>query len=268
MTGSYDPRRTSVGGLAGELARLDAQAALSFDEELRIFAEIGLAGSGTLLEVGCGSGAVTRRLRAALPATRMVALDLDPTLLAHAGGAGVPLVVADAAQLPIGSSCVDGALVRYVMQHLANPVGVLAEIRRVLRPGGVVALVDVDSALWGLADPVYPEVVPVHLRMAQAQSNAGGDRLIGRRLTRLLRSAGFTAIGLRPFAVTSDRHPMEEFAPLLGPTRLAPLVESGDLTLRELALTTDRWNKFRDDPDAWVMLLGFVAFASAPDPTH
>jgi hypothetical protein len=102
--------------------------------------------------------------------------------------------------------------------------------------------------------------------MAQAQSNAGGDRLVGRRLTRLLRSAGFTGIGLRPFAVTSDGHPMREFAPLLGPARLAPLVESGDLTLLELALATDRWRKFRDDPDAWVMLLGFVAFGRAPNP--
>lgn len=266
MAGSYDPDRTTAGGRAAELARLDAQAELCFDEELRVFGEIGLAVPGVLLEVGCGSGAVTRRLRAALPASRVVGLDIDPTLLAHARGAGAPLVAADAARLPVTSGRADAVLIRYVLQHLAHPVGVLEEARRVLRPGGVVAVVDVDAELWGLAEPLYPEVVPVHMRMARAQRKAGGDRLIGRRLTRLLRWAGFDRVGLRPFAVTSDARPLADFTPLLGPGRLAPLVASGDLTLGELALAADRWRKLRDDPDAWVMLLGLVAFGSAPSP--
>ncbi len=81
-SGSYDPARTTAGGLAGEIARLEAQAEFSFAEELRILRESGIGGSGTLLELGAGSGAVTRRLRAAMPDARILALDIDQTLRA------------------------------------------------------------------------------------------------------------------------------------------------------------------------------------------
>jgi SAM-dependent methyltransferase len=264
MAGSYDPQRTTAGGLAAELTRLNAQAALSFEEELRIYRHIGLADADPLLEVGCGPGAVTRRLRTALPDTRIVGLDVDVTLLDHARQAGTTLIAGDATQLPLRDACFGAALVRYVMQHLARPQRLLAELIRVVRPGGVVALVDVDSMLWGLVEPWYPELANINGRMVTAQQDAGGDRLVGRRLTRLLRAAGFVDVAMHPFAMTSDARPLDDFAPLLGPARLAPLLTSGALTLRELAVAADCWRRFRSDPDAWIMLLGFVATGRAP----
>jgi ubiquinone/menaquinone biosynthesis C-methylase UbiE len=258
--GSYDPARTTGGGLTAELDRLVAQAALSFPEELRILRELGMAG-GTVLELGAGPGAVTRRLRAALPAgTALIAADIDGDLLAHAAGPGVTLLVADGADLPLPDASVDFVLLRYVLQHVPDPAAVLTEVRRVLKPGGRVACTEVDSALWG----AYPELAGVHAKMAAAQRADGGDRSIGRRLPRLLRAAGFDEVVLRPFATTNDDHPTDAFAPQLGPQRLEPLVARGVLSLAELALAADRWNRFRSDPDAWVMLLGLTAAATAP----
>ncbi|MEW1911114.1 methyltransferase domain-containing protein [Kitasatospora sp. NPDC085895] len=264
--GSYDPARTTGGGLAAELDRLEAQAALSFAEELHLLRELGIAvPGGTVLELGAGPGAVTRRLRAALPAdTALVAADIDGELLARAAGPGVTLLVADGADLPLEDGSVDFVLLRYVLQHVPDPAAVLAEVRRVLRPGGRVACTEVDSACWGAADPSYPELAGVHAKMAAAQRTAGGDRAIGRRLPRLLRAAGFEDVVLRPFATTNDDHPTDAFAPQLGPQRLEPLVARGVLSLAELALAADRWNRFRSDPDAWVMLLGLTAAATAP----
>ncbi|MER7583661.1 methyltransferase domain-containing protein [Kitasatospora sp. NPDC097691] len=276
--GSYDPARTTGGGLAAELDRLEAQAALSFPEELRILRELGIGtdtgtgagtdtapGPATVLELGAGPGAVTRRLRAALPAgTALIAADIDGGLLAHAAGPGVTLLVADGADLPMPDASVDFVLLRYVLQHVPDPAAVLAEARRVLKPGGRVACTEVDSALWGAAEPSYPELAGVHAKMAAAQRADGGDRSIGRRLPRLLRAAGFDEVVLRPFATTNDDHPTDAFAPQLGPQRLEPLVARGVLSLAELALAADRWNRFRSDPDAWVMLLGLTAAATAP----
>ncbi|MFF9645186.1 class I SAM-dependent methyltransferase [Kitasatospora aureofaciens] len=265
LGGSYDPARTTGGGLGAELDRLEAQAGLSFPEELRILRELGLPTGGTVLELGAGPGAVTRRLRAALPAdTALIAADIDGELLAHAAGPGVTLLVADGAELPLPDASVDFVLLRYVLQHVPDPVAVLAEVRRVLRPGGRVAVTEVDSALWGAAEPSYPELAGVHAKMAAAQRADGGDRSIGRRLPRLLRAAGFEQPVLRPFATTNDDHPTDAFAPQLGPQRLEPLVARGVLSLAELALAADRWNRFRSDPDAWVMLLGLTVAATAP----
>lgn len=262
--GSYDVANTTWGGVDGELARLEAQAALSFEEELRIMRDLGLTRAGPLLELGAGSGAVTRRLRAAEPGLDVIALDVDAGLLRHAGGCGAPLVAADGARLPLRTGSVGGVLLRYVLQHLTDPAPMLAEAMRVLRPGSTLVAVEVDSMLWGLADPMYPELASVHATMAQAQRGAGGDRQIGRKLTRLLRREGFTDVVLRPFAATNDTHPTAAFAPHLGPERLVPLVASGALSMGELALAADRWRRFLADPDSWVMLLGFAAAGTAP----
>lgn len=265
--GSYDPSTTTAGGLTAELARLEAQAALSFDEELRIMRDLGLAGSAPLLELGAGPGAVTRRLHAALPELPIIAADIDPALLAAAAsatGGGPAFCVADAARVPLRSGSVGCVLLRYVLQHIADPAPVLAEALRVLRPGGRLIVVEVDGALWGMADPSYPELASIHTRMAAAQQSAGGDRQIGRKLTRLLRRAGYDDVVLRPFATTNDQHPTAAFAAHLGPQRLAPLVATGDLSVNELALAADRWNRFRSDPDAWVMLLGLIVAGTAP----
>ncbi|MFJ5547864.1 class I SAM-dependent methyltransferase [Streptomyces sp. NPDC093225] len=263
--GSYDPAATTAGGLAGELARLEAQAALSFDAELRILRELGVTeGSGPLVEIGAGSGAVTRRLRAAFPALPLTAVDIDGDLLAHAAGSGAELVVADGAALPLPDDSAGVVLLRYVLQHLADPQAVLAEALRILRPGGLLVATEVDASCWGLAEPSYPELAGIHGKLTQAQASAGGDRTLGRRLTRILRTAGCADVVLRPFASTNDDHPVEAFAPHLGPGRLQPLVASGVVTLPEFALAADRWNRFRADPDAYVMLLGFTAAGRAP----
>ncbi|MDI2130067.1 class I SAM-dependent methyltransferase [Yinghuangia seranimata] len=269
--GSYDPAHTTAGGLHGELARLEAQAALSFDEELDALRSLGVLrpDARVLVELGAGSGAVTQRLRAAYPGLRVEAVDHDPALAAHIPrDAKTAVTISDATRVPLPDRSADAVLLRYVLQHVPDPAPVLAEALRLLRPGGRIAVTEVDAGCWGMADPIYPELAYLHAALGEAQRRAGGDRDIGRRLTRMLRAAGFADVAMRPFAATTDRHPVEAFAAHLGPQRLEPLVASGVLTLRDVALAADRWNRFRADPDAWVMLLGFTAAGTAPDPSR
>jgi SAM-dependent methyltransferase len=267
-TGSYNAARTTAGGLPGELARLEAQAALSFAEELRVLRELGLGSADPLLEVGCGPGAMTRRLTSALPSVPVIALDADIELLARAAVGSASLAGGDARALPLRAGGVGAVLIRYVLQHMSDPLAGLAEARRVLRPGGTVFVIEVDAELWGVAEPADPRLAAVHARIAAAQRAAGGDRLIGRRLSGLLRAAGFGDVAVRPFAVTSDEHPLEDFAPLLGPERLVPLIEDGGLGIADLALVTAGWMRFLAEPTAWVMLLGLVVSARAPLARH
>jgi SAM-dependent methyltransferase len=264
--GSYDPSTTTAGGAAGELVRLDAQVALTWSEELRVLTELGVGGvgDGRLLDVGCGSGAMTARLNDSFPGRRLIGVDADKVLIRHAAAVGLPLLVARAENLPLRTASHDVAVARYVFQHLSQPGPVVAELRRVLRPGGLLAIVDLDAQLWGLAEPNFAEFAPVHRRVATAQAAAGGDRFVGRRLTRLLRHEGFTDVVVRPFATTSDDIGVDAFALHLGPDRLAPLVETGAVSLADLAAVTRGWARFRADPSAWVMTLGLVIAGRAP----
>lgn len=264
-TGSYDPGRTTISGFRGELERLRAQAELSWSHELPTFEELGITQCSRVADLGCGPGYILDHLKAAMPGREVIGLDADEDLLSEARAAEVPLATGDLRCLPLRDASLDAALLRYVLQHLPEPSDVLVEVRRVLRPGGVAALVDVDAQLWGLSEPTYPEMAPVQAKLARSQAGAGGDRAIGRKLGRLLQRAGFEQIRTRPFAITSEEHDIDEFAAHLGPERLVPLLESGVLSLSEFAVANECWQRFRRDPDAWVMLLGFVVSGVAPE---
>lgn len=92
-----------------------------------------LAG-GLVLDVGAGTGAVSRRLLAA--GARAIAVDASWSMLAHAASSRPPAVVGDIHRLPLADDAVDGAAAAFVLNHLADPVAALVELRRVVRPGG------------------------------------------------------------------------------------------------------------------------------------
>jgi hypothetical protein len=125
-------------------------------------------------------------------------------------------------------------------------------------------VVEVDEALWGLAQPVFPEIEAIHRKTATARRATGTNRQVVRRLPLLLRRAGFTGVVVRPFGVTSDQVPIDSFAAHLGPGQFAPLVADGVLSLADLSVAAGVWNRFRADPEAWVLLLGLVIAGYAP----
>lgn len=89
-----------------------------------------------VLDVGAGTGAVSQRLLAA--GARAVAVDASWPMLAHRASARPPAVVGDINRLPLVDGAVDGAAAAFVLNHLADPVAALVEMRRIVRRGGFV----------------------------------------------------------------------------------------------------------------------------------
>jgi len=88
----------------------------------------------TLVDLGCGPGFYTAALRD-LGAT-VIPVDIDLAEMTYAGPAPEGAVVADARDLPLDDAGVDGVLCSNMLEHTPDPGGVIAEIERVLRPGG------------------------------------------------------------------------------------------------------------------------------------
>ena len=105
----------------------------------RLIAVMGLAGSSTVLDLGTGTGGLLAVLRAAAPEARVIGLDRAIGMLreARARAANGPLAAMDLAHLGIRSSSVDAALLAFVLFLIPSPATALAEVGRVLRPGGV-----------------------------------------------------------------------------------------------------------------------------------
>ena len=165
-----------------------------------------------VLEVGCGVGAQTVHLVAGSPHARLVSVDLSAESLAQAQatvaaripGATVEWHRADLLDLPFADATFDHLFVCFVLEHLVDPRGALAGLRRLLRPGGTITVIEGDhgSALYHPRSPHAQAVIDC---LIDLQAAAGGDALIGRRLHPLLVEAGYDDVVARPRTVYADR---------------------------------------------------------------
>lgn len=93
-----------------------------------------------VLDVGGGTGQGVR----ALDVRERVVVDAAPGMARRARDHGVDAVQGDAARLPVKDASVDAVLILDALHHMADPEGVVAETARVLRPGGVLVLLEFD----------------------------------------------------------------------------------------------------------------------------
>jgi SAM-dependent methyltransferase len=148
-----------------------------------------------VLDVGCGPGAITRGLAERVaPDGEVVGVDHDAAYVAAArerwsSVPGLRFEEADAAALPFEDGSFDVAFLHAVLQHVTSPEAVVAEVRRVVRSGGVVGIADAD--LDGFL--LHPQ--SDGLRAATAldrRTRRNPD--VGRRLPELLLGAGFAEV--------------------------------------------------------------------------
>jgi SAM-dependent methyltransferase len=150
-----------------------------------------------VLDCGCGPGSITVGLAEAVPTGQVVGLELDPTQVeaareraANLDVRNVEFQVGSAYELPFPDACFDAAFAHMVFIHLNAPVLVLQELWRVLKPGGVVGLRDVDEGATVLApaSSLLEQARALELRILQ---HHGWDPFVGRQHRRLLHEAGF-----------------------------------------------------------------------------
>jgi SAM-dependent methyltransferase len=120
-----------------------------------------------VLDLGCRAGAVTRHF---VPGNSVVGLDVDTAALETAAALGIETVVADVeGTLPFGDGSFDAVVAGELFEHLRFPDGLVAEIERVLRPGGTL-VGSVPNAFrlksrLRFAAGRQPEDDPTHLRL-------------------------------------------------------------------------------------------------------
>lgn len=175
--------------------------------------------------------------------------------LAEAIASGrVTLEQADAAHLPCASGSFDGAFVCWFLEHVPNPIDILREIRRVLKPGARLVCNEVQNASLHI-HPFEPAILSFWARFNQHQREIGGDPFIGGHLESHLRSAGFRNIQARMKTYFfDDRAPAEreEFSRYWETLTLsgAPgLLAAGRVTEAEVQAVRDAFTRIRRERD-------------------
>ena len=153
-----------------------------------------------LLDVGCGPGSITRGLAEIVAPGQVIGLDMSSETLdaarrdaAARGLENLRYEIGSVYELPFPDASFDAAYAHQVFQHLREREVALREMLRVLRPGGLIAVRDVD---WGTVaywprDPWIDRFIEVHERTWYQN---GGQPQMGRQLRALFNGAGIADV--------------------------------------------------------------------------
>ena len=178
-----------------QIAYLDQAAASDAGQyKQRLHTGLDLQPGHSVIDVGCGPGTDLAALATAVGRDGVVVgVDQDPEMVEQARRRTstlprIEVLVGDAHALPLDDASFDRARADRVLQHLANPAQALAELRRVVRPGGLVTLAEPD---WDTLAIDAADTTTSRAYTRFITTDLVRNATIGRQLGRLLNAAGF-----------------------------------------------------------------------------
>lgn len=216
----------------------------------------------SLLDVGSGPGTVTADLVRIVAPGRVTAMEVNEDALGltmaelDARWLTADGVVGDVHSMDFADGSFDVVHAHQVLQHVADPVQALREMRRVCRPGGVVSARDSDysSFNWYPAVPELDEWMDLYQRVARAN---GGEPDAGRHLLAWAHAAGFDRVEVSSsswsFAVPDrSRFWGYMWAERILNSDIARRIIELDLATRvDLERISAGWRRWADHPDAF-----------------
>lgn len=215
-----------------------------------------------LLDVGCGPGTITSDFARRLAPGLVVGMDASEQVIAEArrDHPDVSFTTGDVYRMDLPDASFDIVHAHQLLQHLADPVAALKEMRRVTAPGGIVAVRDSDygSFTWHPGDDRLVRWLQLYREIARANH---GDPDAGRHLLSWARQAGFTRIEASAsvwcFATPQDRDWWGTlWADRMTTSAIAKqAVREGRSTQEELNTLADAWREWAAADDGWFTVL-------------
>ena len=214
------------------------------------------------LDLGCGQGNTTRCLADVLQPASCIGIEYDPALVDYAGTRTdnpgcVTFQQGDATRLPFPDASFDVVFCRYLLIHMADPMAVVREMLRVVKPGGYAIAYEADFS-GEVSDPPCPALVSINkIWNGLFQNPTGGRQLVG-----YFRRAGATRIQAGAFTQlehegTTMRRIYRLTAEATGPLGVSRGVldeaEAREMVAGLIALEEEPHAVVAKFPDMWVI---------------
>jgi ubiquinone/menaquinone biosynthesis C-methylase UbiE len=218
------------------------------------FDRIGLRDGLSCLDMGCGGGDVTVEIaRRVAPRGRVVGADLDAIKLemarreaAEAGLLNVRFDVLDIRNASLVEAF-DVVYARFLLTHLPDPAGAVAAFFQCVRPGGIVAVEDIDFRGY-FTHPESPAFRRYHELYCATVRRRGGDPDIGPRVPGLLTQAGFREIDVAVVQPVGLEGEVKLINPLTMENIRGAVLEDGLATAEEIEVVVRELFEFAADP--------------------
>ena len=249
-----------------ESARLRQQSQEMRPYSARLLDRAGLTRGQSAIDLGCGpSGIIDLLAERVTPAGRVVGLDADPVHVAMARKFAnsrrlrfVEVIKADARRTGLAPDSFDVVHSRTLLVTIPDPADVVAEMRRLARPGGwVVGLeADAEHSLCYPANPAWDRLCDI---FRAAFSRNGADPFIGRRMPELYREAGLADVDVECLTpVHPAGHSRRTIRLDLVRSMRPVIVEQGIAREAELDELDHALREHLADPDTLVMPFMYV----------
>jgi len=225
MSSDRNPQAEQMGD-ESMVRNLAHQADAIWPQERALFDRYGLSGELRILDLGCGTGEITRRLAQRYPQATLLGIDILESNLAVARRDSVAFAEqisyepGDAFALAHADASFDLVVCRHMSQAVPDFAQVLAQISRVLKPGGWLHLLSEDYGMLHMpvvargAEPFDPDRFWNQNAVAFLQG-IGCDGRIGRHSPALLDAAGYVDIAMDYVTVDTLRVPRSTFAGII-----------------------------------------------------
>ena len=265
MKGSYDINKISI-HVEKEINRLNGQLDLFWEQELALYKRAGLVDGMSILDCGCGPGYLLEKLLKLYPEVHCTGIDASETLVKYARN----YIVEDfhhrckienqsVISLKFSDETFDFVIMRLVLEHLPKPLDALNEVKRVLKKGGQVILINNDFDFHPHTFPNIPELSDLYKAYCVARTEEGGNPVIGRQLPNLLVKAGFSNVFLDVVTAQNTLQGDKAFSRSEGAGIALQLVHSGHLNSETYDRLALQWSNMLQHPDHAIVRILFVA---------
>ena len=244
-----------------ELKRLSQQASIALDMERKLWKDCGLKDGMKAIDLACGPGITSNAIAQLIPNGEVLGVDISQELInvAKANNQKNPadnllFQTGNVYELDLKENSFDFAYSRFLFQHLAHPVQALKNVLRILKPGGIYCIADVDDG-WLMVYPELKEFTSFTRAAADNQQKNGGDRFVGRKFSKYFKEAGFEQVDQFVVPVTSNDIGMKNFLDITTGFKLEQIAdEKKQKSKKEL----EKIYGLIDEPNSWGAVGVFV----------